>query len=333
MILCLVLLVAAGAVVSGCTNQTQQQDTAGKNEDAQKDDADTPKEGDTKVQVGDKNINLGMVEWPGVTQKTYILKEVLDKLGYDVEINTYTVPLVIQGLSTGDIDAFAGTWFETFGEALQKKIDNGSIKVTSIQLEDALYKPAVPTYVFEAGVKSMADLNKYADKFNHKYYGIEPGNDGNQIMIDAVNNDTYNLGDWEVVESSTSGMLLQAKKLTDKKEWIVFSAWKPHWMNVVYDIKYLDDPEGLWGEAAKVGTISSADFPEEHPNVNKFLEQFTITSDIQSAWILEYAKNERDPKEVATEWVSNNLDLVSQWLDGVVTVDGKDAQNVIKESY
>lgn len=106
----------------------------------------------------------------------------------------------------------------------------------------------------------MADLNKYADKFNHKYYGIEPGNDGNQIMIDAVNNDTYNLGDWEVVESSTSGMLLQAKKLTDKKEWIVFSAWKPHWMNVVYDIKYLDDPEGLWGEAAKVGTISSADF-------------------------------------------------------------------------
>lgn len=122
MILCLVLLVAAGAVVSGCTNQTQQQDTAGKNEDAQKDDADTPKEGDTKVQVGDKNINLGMVEWPGVTQKTYILKEVLDKLGYDVEINTYTVPLVIQGLSTGDIDAFAGTWFETFGEALQKKL-------------------------------------------------------------------------------------------------------------------------------------------------------------------------------------------------------------------
>jgi len=284
-------------------------------------------------QTFQKDVTLGIVEWPGVTQKTYVLKEVLDNLGYEVKINTFTVPILLKAVSTGDVDAFAGTWFNSLGDTLQQYIDDGTIVVLGNNVEKSLYRSAVPTYVYEAGVKSLADLDKYADKFDRKIYGIEPGNAGNEIMMKAVDNDTYGLGDWKVLESSTSAMLASVERATESKEWIVFSGWKPHWMNVAYDMKYLDDPESIWGKPSKIGTIARSGLPEDDPNLTRFLKQFKINSEIQSAWIMEYGKKKRDPEVVAKEWVADNLDVVNPWLEGVKTVDGQDAQKVVQQAY
>lgn len=179
----------------------------------------------------------------------------------------------------------------------------------------------------------MADLNEFAEKFDCKYYGIEPGNDGNKLIQEVINDNTYNLKDWELVASSTPAMLSQVRKSIKNKEWIVFSAWSPHWMNVDFDIKYLEDPEGVWGEKPKVGTLCKKDLPETDPNVTKFLKQFNIETDYQSKWILEYDKKNRKAEKVAEEWVSNNVDVVSKWLEGVKTVNGQDAQKAIKDAY
>lgn len=49
-------------------------------------------------------------------------------------------------------------------------------------------------------------------------------------------------------------------------------------------------------------------------------------------WITEIGYNERDPNEVAKEWIRNNITKVRRWLSLVETVDGKDAyQNLIEE--
>ncbi len=320
------MLLAVSGIFAGCSNEQPQQETK---------DQDTQNQGKTEnQQISDeKALKLSRVEWPGVTQKSYVLKDIFETLGYDVSLEAYTVPLVLKGLETGDLDAFAGTWFQTFGEPLQNRLDAGSIKVASVQIENSTYRPAVPTYVFEAGVKSLAGLAEHAEKFDYKYYGIEPGNDGNQIMLDAVENDTYGLADWTVVESSTSAMLAQVESTIENEDWIVFSGWKPHWMNVVLDMKYLDDPEGIWGGDERIGTVVTSSFPEKSPNAFKLLEQFDIDSDIQSAWILEYGKNGRKPEEVAKEWITNNVDLVSEWVQGVKSFDGRNAEDVLREAY
>lgn len=311
------MILAVGGILTACGGEQKQPEQNVGNEEL-------------KVQ---KNLKFGIVEWPGVTQKTYVLKEILDKLGYNVEIQTFTVPILIQGLSTGDIDVFAGGWMVTMAPMLDKHLESGAIKDLGTNIEQCEYGPAVPTYVWEAGVHSIADLDKYADKFDYKYYGIEPGNDGNEVMLRAVENNTYNLGDWKILESSTSAMLAEVKKAHEEGRWIVHSAWAPHWMNVEFDMKYLEDPLKIWGENERVDTLCREGLPEDDPNVTKFLSQFKVESDIQSAWILEYDKKKRDPEEVAKEWVANNLNLVSSWLEGVKTVDGKDAQKVIKEAY
>lgn len=316
-------LVIAGGLLTACGEQAPEGNEGTEAQENQTEEL-------ASVQ---KDLHFGIVEWPGVTVKTEVAKEILEELGYNVEIESYTQPILLKGLSTGDIDVFMGAWFQSLKAMLQPYLDDGSIVVMGNNLEQCIYRPAVPTYVHEAGVKSIADLNKYADKFDSKYYGIEPGNDGNRIMIDAVNNNTYNLEGWKVVESSTTAMLSQVGNAVQDNEWIVFSAWSPHWMNLSYDIKYLEDPEGIWGEDGKVGTIAKKTLPQDDPNVSKFLKQFVIDSSYQDKWIMEYSKNERPAEEVAQEWVANNVDAITPWLEGVKTVEGKDAQEVFQNAY
>ncbi len=281
----------------------------------------------------DDTVNFGYVEWPGVTVKTAVASQILEDIGYETESSSYMQQVLFQGMRTGDVDAFLGTWLPTMEVNYREYYEDGVVEEVVTNLEQVLYATAVPEYVYEAGVTSMADLNEHADKFDHTIYGLEPGNDGNIIIQDAIDDGIYDLDDWTMMESSTAGMLAEVERATSQEEWIAFNGWEPHWMNLAYDIKYLDDPENIWGEDDKVLTVVRSGYGDEQPEVYRFLEQFVIDQDIQNEWIYEYGHEDRDPEDVAQEWIGNNMDLVLEFLDGVESADGQPATEVIQEAY
>jgi len=239
--------------------------------------------------------------------------------------------IVFKGMDTGDLDVFLGNWLPTMKMHFDKYEEKGSVHNVGVNLYDVVYRTAVPEYVYEAGVKSLADLNEHADKFNSKIYGIEPGNEGNIIIQDAIKNNNYNLENWSLQASSTAGMLTSVKRAVNNEEWIAFNGWKPHYMNVMFDLRYLEDPEGIWGEGERVYSVARNGYQDENPNFYKFLEQFKVTAPIQNKWIDSYKRQEKDPEEVAEEWIADNLDVVNQWVYGVETADGQMARKAIRE--
>ena len=277
----------------------------------------------------DDSIDFGYVQWPGVTVKTHVAKRVLEYLGYNTSMTSGSQAIVFKGMDTGDLDAFLGNWMPTMKIHFDKYNEKGSVKNVRVNLHDVVYKTAVPEYVYEAGVKSFEDLNEHADKFNKTVYGIEPGNEGNLIIKKAIENNTYNLGEWNLKASSTAGMLSAVKRAVNNEEWIAFNGWKPHYMNVMFDIRYLEDPEGIWGSGERVLTVVRTGFEEENPNVYKFFEQFKVTAPMQNQWIDMYKRQEMDPQEVAEKWIANNLDVVDQWVYGVESTEGEMARKVI----
>jgi len=239
--------------------------------------------------------------------------------------------IIFKSLESEELDVFLGNWLPSMEVSFNEYKEKGVVHNVRINLEDVVYRTAVPAYVYEAGVTSLADLNEHAEKFDSKIYGIEPGNNGNIIMSNAIDDNAYNLGDWSVQASSTAGMLSSVKRAVNNEEWIAFNGWKPHYMNVMFDIKYLEDPEGVWGESDSVYTVARNGYQDENPNFYKFLEQFTVTAPIQNKWIDEYQNKERDPEVVAEEWIANNLDVVNQWVFGVKPADGRMARKAIAE--
>lgn len=284
-----------------------------------------------QVAAQDDTIDFGYVQWPGVTIKTHVAAKIGEYLGYETEMTSGSQAIVFKGMDTGDLDVFLGNWLPTMKMHFDKYEEKGAVHNVRVNLFDVVYRTAVPEYVYEAGVKSLADLNEHADKFNSKIYGIEPGNEGNIIIQDAIKNNNYNLENWSLQASSTAGMLTSVKRAINNEEWIAFNGWKPHYMNVMFDLRYLEDPEGIWGEGERVYTVARNGYQDENPNFYKFLEQFKVTAPIQNKWIDSYKRQEKDPEVVAEEWIANNLDVVNQWVYGVETADGEMARKAIKE--
>ncbi|AGB41946.1 ABC-type proline/glycine betaine transport system, periplasmic component [Halobacteroides halobius DSM 5150] len=280
-----------------------------------------------------KKVTFGYVSWPGVTVKTHVAKEVLESLGYKVDIKSIPETVIYKGMENDEIDAFLGNWMPTMKVNFKPYRKKGVIKNIKVNLAEALYQTAVPKYVWEAGVKSMADLHKYAEKFDSRIVGLEPGNSGNLVIKEAIDNNTYKLGNWKLQSGSTAAMLAAVDRATKTKEWIAFNGWKPHWMNIKFDLKYLKDPKGIWGAADKVYTAARPELEKKMPNFYKFLKQFEVSSQMQSQWILEYQKKGRPPEKVATEWIKSNLDIVKEWVAGLKTANGKDALKAIKKEF
>lgn len=294
--------------------------------------------GTAAAQDQDDSVEFGYVEWPGVTVKTQVAAVVLETLGYDTDRQALSVPLIFSGLSEGDLDAFLGVWRPSQDPMLEDYISeldgDGSIALVSTNLEPTIYRPGIPTYVAEEhGITSFEDVADNAELFDNQVYGIEPGNDGNEILLDMIENDTYGWSTMELVESSTSAMLAQVAEATEDEEPIVFLAWSPHWMNAVHDITYLDDPENVWGGDGYVATGLNAEWADANPNLRTFFEQMAISPEIQNEWIDNYSRVGEEARSVARSWVANNLDLVSEWLQGVDTLDGESAEEAVRAEF
>jgi glycine betaine/proline transport system substrate-binding protein len=281
--------------------------------------------------VAANEIRFGYVDWPGVTVKTTVASQILELLGYETDMKSLAVPVVFKGLSNEDLDVFVGAWLPTMKSIAEKYFNDGSIVPVTVNLDETIYTLAVPQYAWDAGCKSHADLVKFADKFDRKIVGIEPGNDGNQIVLDMIENDTYGLKDWELIESSTEAMMIAVGSAIKKDEWVCWLGWSPHWMNLSYDIRYLEDPEQVWGsEPEVVKTIARAGFEKDLPNVYRFFQQYRVTPDIQGDWIDQYSRQKKDADEVARSWIKDNLKVVDMWVYGVTALDGSRARDAIR---
>ena len=81
----------------------------------------------------------------------------------------------------------------------------GRSRCVRANLEGAKYTLAVPTDLADAGLKDFADIAKFGDQLDWTIYGIEPGNDGNRLILDMIASDKFGLGKFELKESSRAG--------------------------------------------------------------------------------------------------------------------------------
>ncbi len=201
-------------------------------------------------------------------------------------------------------------------------------------LEGAKYTLAVNKAAYEGGVKSFADLAKQKSKFGGKIYGIEPGNDGNQIIQDMIDKNAFDLKGWELVESSEQGMLAQVDRAGKRKKWIVFLGWEPHPMNRKFEMAYLSGGDDYFGPdfgGATVHTLAPAGYTEKCPNVGALLKNLTFTLDMENEIMGYMLDDGLDPQAAALKLVRNHPELVDRWLSGVRTMDGEEGAPAVKD--
>ncbi|WP_031480444.1 glycine betaine ABC transporter substrate-binding protein [Maridesulfovibrio frigidus] len=274
-----------------------------------------------------EKIRFGVPPWPGVQVKTSIVRQVLEELGYPTEEFQIGPPIIYKGLTTDEVDVFLGGWIPQHNSFLKPLLEKKEVEVLQTNLDNARVGLCVPKYVADAGVSSFADLDKHAEKFSRTIYNIEAGSSMHSLMEEIIVNDVAGLGDWTQVGSTTPAMLMQTKEIINNKGWVTFACWKPHWMNIDFDMVYLDPVSGTeeYSSNSKVYTVVSADMGKKYPQAYKFLKNVKISSETQSQWIMDYSKLGKPLDEVSSKWISTHKDLLAKWLDGVKASDGTDA--------
>ena len=163
---------------------------------------------------------------------------------------------------------FLGNWMPTMEADVRPYLEDGSVENVGVNLEGAKYTLAVPTYLAEQGLKDFADIAKFRDQLEGQIYGIEPGNDGNRLILQMIEQDSFGLKDFELVESSEQGMLAQVARAAQDQEPIVFLGWEPHPMNANFELTYLSGGDEVFGPnygGATVYTNVRAGYPRGVP--------------------------------------------------------------------
>ena len=278
-------------------------------------------------------VRFSDVGWTDITSTTAVATEILKGLGYKTDIKVLSVPVTYASLSKKDIDVFLGYWNPSMTADLQPYLDNKTVETLRTNLVGAKYTLAVPKYAADAGLKDFKDIAKFKDELDGKIYGIEPGNDGNRLILDMLNKDAFGLKAFQLAESSEQGMLAQVAKNIKAKKPIVFLGWEPHPMNKRFEITYLTGGDDFFGPnlgGAKVETNVRAGYASECSNVGKFLTNLEFQLEIENEIMGKILDDGTEPAKAAQAWLKANPAILDKWLDGVTTVDGKPGQAAVK---
>ncbi|WP_368652434.1 glycine betaine ABC transporter substrate-binding protein [Ornithinibacillus sp. 4-3] len=284
---------AIGLVVAGCGN-----------------DDSNGNSGDDNAAEGGINgeIELAYVEWDSEVASTHVIGKVLEDVGYDVKLTALDNAVMWEAVANGEVDGMVAAWlpgthaeqFDAYGDQVDR---------LGVNLEGAKIGLVVPEYM---DVDSIADLS---DEAGQTITGIEPG--AGVVSASEETVETYeNLDGWTVQTSSSGAMTKELGSAYDNKDEIIVTGWTPHWKFQVYDLKYLEDPEGVFGEAETIETMVREGLEEDAPEAYQILDNFYWTTDDMEEVMLNINEG-TDPADAAAEWVEANQDKVDEWTEGI----------------
>jgi glycine betaine/proline transport system substrate-binding protein len=253
-------------------------------------------------------VEIAYVEWACATASAHVVKAVLEeKMGYKVELTPVSAAAMWQALAAGDVDALTTAWLPVTHGSYLEKVKEDVVNLGT-NLEGAGIGLVVPQYVT---IDSIEEMNQHAEKFDGKIIGIDPGA-GIMSKTEKALQD-YGLDQFQLMEGTGAMMTATLADKIKNNEWVVVTGWTPHWKFAKWDLKYLDDPQNVYGGAEHVDTIVRKGLDQDMPEVYAFLDKFHWTlADIGQvmAWNAEGV----DPNDSAKRWIGENPEKVNAWL-------------------
>ena len=295
-----------------------------------------------------ESVKIGVPNWTGAQAIANVLKEVVvTKIGADAELVTGTNATIFQAMDAGkgDIDVHPDVWLPNQESFTKEYVDGkGTVVLSSNPYEGDQGFCVTKAFSEGQNVTSIFDLTR-------PEVAAAMDGDGNglgDIWIGAPSWASANVNEVKVrdyglmpfnepIRAEQSVMVATVADRAAKDEGYAFYCYKPHAIWFMHDIVMLEEPafdpanyqmiqpdvDPDWFEKSKVATKDalknvqiaySKSLEERSPVIAEFLARFELDTDTVSNFAFEIAGNERDPAEVAAEWVAANSDRVDSWL-------------------
>lgn len=257
-----------------------------------------------------KTIKMVYVDWDCAIASSNLAKAVLeDRLGYRVELLPVSQEAMWASIASGEADAMVAAWLPITHAEAYTKVKN-QVDVLGKLVSGARLGLAVPDYV---PLRSIDELEANADKFNGRIVGIDTGSGLMRLAANVLKD--YEITQLRLVPGSGASMAASLAEAIRKQEWIVVTAWSPHWMFSHWPMHYLDDPMGSLGKDESIFKVGRAGLKKDHPEVWAFLSNFRFEDAAQLQRLMDWNQQRgTDPVQNARRFMKENPRLADSWL-------------------
>ncbi len=259
-------------------------------------------------------IRIGWTAWADGVFVTRLAARVIEtELDQPVELVRAGIAEQYQGIASGRLDAMLMSWQpRTHGPYIRRVADR-------VEHLGALYTGgrlgwAVPEYVPRDAIASIADLDhaEVRDRLDGRITGIEPASGLMRLSYRAV--DAYGLDGYTLEPGGGPAMAQALTRAIDANEWIVVTAWSPHWMFAAFDLRYLEDERGILGGSERVHALARPGFHADHPAVAELLGRIWLPrAELESALL---DAHEDSTSAAVDRYLEAHPDRIAYWVSG-----------------
>lgn len=259
-----------------------------------------------------ETFRLGWAAWSDAEVMSRLAKLVIEE-NTDHQVDRILADIGIQysGIASGDLDFMMMSWQpETHRDYLEKFGDD--LDDLGCLYAGARLGWAVPAYVPASTLGTITDLSKPAVQrsLGWRIQGVDPGAGITRLSEEAL--EAYRLEHYQLQYASGAGMAVALKRAIDRNQWIVITAWRPHWIFGKHELRFLEDPKGILSSDETVHVIARKGLREEHPDVAAILAQMQLPIEELEAIMLAGENSSYD--QAVRDYVRQHPERVSRWV-------------------
>lgn len=262
--------------------------------------------------------------------------------GYKTDVTVGSTPATLQGLGSGEINAYMEIWTDNMLDKYNEMIKSGDIVELSVNFDDNAQGLYVPTYVIKGDpargikpvapdLKSVEDLPKYWEVFKDpenpskgRIYGSPPGWDVDNKL--TVKMETYKLNEsYNYFRPGSDAALASSIAAAYEKglPWVGYY-WDPTWITGKFDLTLLKEPEfseerwenGYASEfpSNRVVVAAHKDLIQGAPDVVAFLKNYKTNSKLTSEALAYMQDNEASAEDAAKWFIQKHPEVWTPWV-------------------
>jgi glycine betaine/proline transport system substrate-binding protein len=251
-------------------------------------------------------IEIGLNNWAENIASSNLWKVILEEEGYDVTLTMSEKSPIWVGIANGDLDATMNVWLPTTDDPYYEEHED-NVEIGESWFEGTGLGLVVPEYV---DINSIEELNENAEMFNEEIVGIDAGASLTALTEDAM--EVYELEEYDFLISSEPAMISELDSAYSNEEPVLVTLWNPHWTFSDYDLKYLEDPENVYGEPEEIYYMTRTGFREDHEEIAEWWDNWEMDDETLGE-LMTYINDVEDEEEGARQWVEDNRELVDEW--------------------